>query len=267
MLCNDPAISYLKSFGYNVVRLPRADIAPLQLISRNGSNFESIGDLSIVINAGSHINYPDVEKDIPTASISGQSTSNLSVGIGLTILGNIIGAMGGTKLGLDNQYANAKSISFEFSNVLTDSLAVAALDKYLADADINPFSRHVRDLLDADDIFIITDVIKSNSVNVGAAAKANNNLTLDVPAIQKVVGANIKISSDQAQAVKITFTGNIPLVFGFKAVRLSYEDGRYQAFEPVRPGGGAMSLVPLSNVDDPGKDWLVTANAMINLNH
>jgi hypothetical protein len=32
--CNDPFVTYLKSFGYSPVRLPRADIRPLQLLAR-----------------------------------------------------------------------------------------------------------------------------------------------------------------------------------------------------------------------------------------
>ena len=31
--CNDPIITYLKSVGYNSIRLPRANIKPLQILT------------------------------------------------------------------------------------------------------------------------------------------------------------------------------------------------------------------------------------------
>ena len=37
---SDPFVNALKSFGYNIVRLPKADIQPLLLLSKNGDNLE-----------------------------------------------------------------------------------------------------------------------------------------------------------------------------------------------------------------------------------
>ena len=34
---SDPFVNALKSFGYNIVRLPKSDIQPLLLLSKNGT--------------------------------------------------------------------------------------------------------------------------------------------------------------------------------------------------------------------------------------
>jgi len=266
MLCNDQSVSYLKSFGYNVVRLPKADINPLQIITKNGVASEVLGDLSTILVQGGTINLPLVKRNEITAAISGQRTSDLSVGVGLSILSNIIGAMGGGKIGLDSQYNNARTIAFEFQEVLTDSVEIAALDQYLSDADINPYSTHMRKLLESDDIYIITSVIKSTTLNVEAAAKDKTAIHVDVPAIQQIVGANIKIEANASQSSKVSFSGKIPLVFGFKAVKLSYDDGKYTAFEPTRAGSHALSAEAFSAVAEPGGiSWMVSDNAVLNL--
>jgi len=40
MVCNDPFLTYLKSFGYNVIRLPKTDVKLLQALSRNGKDLK-----------------------------------------------------------------------------------------------------------------------------------------------------------------------------------------------------------------------------------
>jgi hypothetical protein len=149
MGCNDPYLKALRSFGYNVIRLPKADMAPLQLLARNGGALGRIGDLSTVILPRGAVALPAVKRDTPAASLSGQRSGTLSVGVGLSVLGSIIGAMGGSKLGLDLAYKNARSVIFEFQDVLRTASRSASLDQYLSDADVSPFSTHVGQLLDA----------------------------------------------------------------------------------------------------------------------
>jgi len=263
MICNDPSISYLKSFGYNVVRVPKADISPLQIITKNGSTFESLGQLSTILVAGANINFPVIKLNEVTSSISGQRTNDLSIDVGIAILGNIVGTMGGSKIGLQNQYGAARTIVFEFEDVLTDSVEVAALDQYLTDADVNQFSTHIKALMEAGNIYIITAVIKSHKINVAATAKDKNSLSIDMPVIKEVVGGNVKIESSDDNSSKVTFSGNTPLVFGFKAVKLSYEKGIYTAFKPLPEGGGALSNS--SAADDGNWNWLTPEDALLNL--
>jgi hypothetical protein len=182
---------------------------------------------------------PVLREDVPAAPISGQQTGKLSLGLGLTLLGSIIGALGGNKVGLDAKYQTAKNLSFEFSDVLMDSVEVAALDQYLAAADINPNSQHVCTLLEADEVCVVTATIKSSTITVQAAGEGGTEAKLKLPEIQQLVGAKITASASNGVTSRITYKGRIPLVFGFQAVRLFYEDGRYTAFEPLAPGAAA----------------------------
>lgn len=57
---SDPLITSLKSFGYCIVRLPKADIKPLQILAKQGNNLEGLGDLTTLLVAGSHIALPEL---------------------------------------------------------------------------------------------------------------------------------------------------------------------------------------------------------------
>lgn len=242
MWCSDPFLIYLKAFGYCVIRLPKADVKPLQIFAKQGKDLDRLGELTTLLVAGSNIPLPPISENISAATISGQRTSDLSIGVGLSILGSVIGAMGGSKLGLDVKYQQGKAIAFEFHDVLEDKVEVARLDQYLADADVNPFSRYVAELLEADELYVTTATIKGKKFTVEAKKSDGKTLDLSVPEIQGVVGGTVKVSSQGQGTSKLTYEGSVPLVFGFQAVRLFYDRGRYTAIEPLEPGVGMKAL-------------------------
>ncbi len=242
MLCNDPYLTLLKKFGYCVVRLPRADIKPLQVFARKGAELNRLGELTTILAAGADVPLPAIAADGPAAVISGKSTGDISAGIGLAILGSIIGAMGGSKLGLETKYNRAKTVSFEFQQVLEDSVEVAKLDQYLGNADVNPFSRHVAELLEADELYVTTATIKSKQFTVDSGKSSEGALELSIPEIQGIVGGNVKVTGKAETSSKVTYVGTAPLVFGFQAVRLFYDNGRYTAFAPLEPAVGMRAL-------------------------
>lgn len=235
-MCNDPIVGYLKAVGYNVIRLPRRDFKPLQILTRQGKDLVNLGDLTTVLVAGANAQNPVTKVDEPTTTISGKTTNKLSLGVGLSILGSFLGAMGGGKLGLEAKYNSAKSLTFEFSDVLRDSVQIADLDQFLGASDVNPNSRHVGDLLEADAIYVVSETIKSRKFTVEAQGSRDGEAAVEVPEIQEIVGAKVKVSAAASRASKLTYESAEPLVFGFQAIRLYYDEGRYTAFEPLPSG-------------------------------
>jgi hypothetical protein len=239
MLCKDPATTYLKQFGYNVIRLPKADFNPLTLLVREKQTMAELGNLSTVIQPDG-VSIPNIKKDNPVTHIAGKKTANLSAGIALDILGKVITAMGGSKLGLDLKYKNARTIQFTFSNALEDSIQITELDKFLAKSDIVGNPGHVARLMEADDVYIVTAVLKSNEITVDASGSSDLGTNVSIPEIQNAIGGNVEVSKSTTSEASLNFKGNVPLAFGFKAIRLFYEDGKYRRFEPAK------HTVPLS---------------------
>jgi hypothetical protein len=237
---SDPLLTYLKSFGYSVVRLPRTDLRPLQLLVRAETRLTRLGDLSAVLQPGGRAPLPPLTENVAAANISGERTRDLSLGVGLSILGNVIGAMGGSTVGLEAGYKQAKTAAFQFTDVLEDRVDLLAIDQYLGDADVNPLSTYAAQLLDADAVYVITSTIKTRTFVVDAKDASGASVDLQVPEIQGVVGGNVKVSASPGGASKVVYEGPVPLVFGFQAARLFYADGRYTAFKPLQPGEAAL---------------------------
>jgi len=270
MGCSDPYLTYLKQFGYNVVRLPKTDVRPGQLLTHNGRDLTRLGEIADVL-ASKTAAAPQILADRKAADLSGKQTGELSLGIGLSILGTVIGALGGSKLGLDLKYEKATSVVFEFQDVLEDRIELTRLDAFLAAADVNPGSAYVRELLYADELYVTTSTIKSTKFTVESKNASNKGVEVSVPEIQQLVGANVKVSGKKDKTSKVTYEGAIPLVFGFQAVQLDYEGGRYKRFKPLKTGDRALERVgrPVapkrSRVAEPREPWLVSRGAFIRL--
>jgi len=246
MWCQDPFLSCLKAFGYSVVRLPGADLAPLQLLMRLGRDLERLGPVQTVLVPGRHVPLPPVVHDRPAPALSGQGTAALDTGLGLSLLASLVAGLGGKPGGVHALYSRAETVSFEFQEVSEDSLGLADLDQYLADARVNPRSRHVAALLDADDLYVTTAVVKSRSFGVVASDEEGASLDVDLPMLQAAVGANIHVGGNGSGRAGVAYEGLLPLAFAFRAVRLFYDGGRYQAFKPLHPSDAALSRQPAS---------------------
>jgi hypothetical protein len=231
--CSDPFVNALRTVGYNIIRLPKADVRPLQLLYQNGKNLERLGAVTKLLTGGENVPVPRISRDAQAVNISGTQTGQMKIGFGLSLLGMVIGSMGGSTLGIETEYKNAKTAAFEFLNVLEDKIEIIDLDKYLGDADINPASVYVSKLLEADKLFITTAVIKSTKFTFEARDSGGVGIGVDVPAIQDIVSGNVKVGRETNSSTKIFYEGKTPLVFGFQAVRVFYNDGSYAALKPA----------------------------------
>ncbi len=262
MLCDDPAVTYLKSYGYNVIRLPRADVRPLHVLGRQGKELDRLGELSGLLVSRGGNTLPVPTENTSTASISGRRTSDMGLGTGLSILGSFLDAMGGQRIGLDAEYKSARTVAFELEGVLEDRVDIIMLDRFLADSDVVPSSRHVAQTLDADQLYVITATIKSTMCVVDARDASGISLKLDIPAVQQIVGANVMVSTSTTGATRIVYQSRVPLVFGFQAVQLFYEQGVYKTFKSLPPDVPSRGL---GEVEEAKPEYLTTPGAFVRL--
>jgi hypothetical protein len=235
-MCHDPFLSCLAAFGYCVVRLPMADLDPLQLLLRAGDDLDRLGSLPTVLEPGPHVGIPRAARGVPAPSISGGRTGRLDLGVGLSLLGGVVAAMGGSKVGLDEAYRAAHTLTFEFTDVTEDRVEIVDLDQYLTDARISRRSSHVAALLEAGEVYATTAVVRSRSLTVEARDENGASVSVQLPVLQQVAGGRLSVNQSGTGASTVVYAGDTPLGFGFRAVRLFYEDGRYCAFDPLAPG-------------------------------
>jgi hypothetical protein len=235
----DQSITFLKSFGYSVFRVPRISAQPLEVLHRNGKDLSRLGSLIDLISGA--VTPPVHRDDRPGVDIEGTESSKVNVNIGVNILGSFIGALGGGSLGLQSAFGRTKSVTFRYAGVKEDSIDVLILEQFVNTGEINRAipSGTVDKLID-DEVYVITSILKTNKIIVTAHGEAGNSVQLDVPVIQQAVGANVAIALEDTLNSTVTFEGPIAIPFAFQAVQLQFDDaGEFLTTEQLPAGEAA----------------------------
>jgi hypothetical protein len=229
---SDPILTLLKDFSYNVVRLPRTGIRPLQILEKQGNDLVVLGDVADLFIAGNAA-LPSVGPDEQATFINGKRTRSLSISVGLSLLGGIIGAMTGSKVKLDVGYKNASALAFEFNDVKMNQINQIQLSRFLTSARIDETVGPPAKLLEADKLYVITSTIKSRKFTAEATRDGGVSVEVDVPLIKSLVSGNVGVKTEGANNSKISYEGDVPLVFGFQAIRMEFERGKFKGFKQV----------------------------------
>jgi hypothetical protein len=108
---------------------------------------------------------------------------------------------------------------------------VSPLDagNYLASGDLNTSNPIVSQYFLEDDAqaYLIVEVLQSDSVSVSAKTDRGTTVNVDIPEIQKVLGAKIGVTLGGADSSTMTFKGPEPITFGFKAFAIAFVNGRW----------------------------------------
>lgn len=223
MFCNDPSLTLLAKYGYNVVRLPRTGIEPLDVIGRDRNGIEPLGRLPTVWHSKADV--PVIEGGDVAAEIKTIRTASLKISLGLKVLGDILGALGASIPRLDFAYGNMESLQFSFGDIKISKVAPFEVGAYLKKGDLQVGNPWVERYLQEDDVdaFVITEVLKSDAVSVIVSTKGSSGAGIDLTAIQKAVGAEVKVEAESGTNSAVTYKGKTHLTFGFKAFRIGYD--------------------------------------------
>lgn len=239
--CSDPSVTFLNKYGYNVVKLPRKGIEPMDLLGKDKST-EWLGKLSVAWKSA--IPEPQPGPPQPAADIQGQKTEQLKLSLGLKVLANALQAFGASVPSLDVAFKHATNVQFTFSDVTSTSVAPLEAGNYLSAGDLNtanPLVSHY--FLDGSaQAFLIFDVLKSDSVTVTATDDKGTEVKIDVPQIQGIIGANVGVSASGGSQSTVTFKGPAPITFGFKVFSISFANGKWSLKGAAAQGGMAFGV-------------------------
>jgi hypothetical protein len=228
-ICRDAVTKELNRRGYNLVKLPRVGIEPLDVLGRDGDSIEKLGSIAEVWT--SNVPLPTVGPPAPAAGIEGEQSSDLDIGIGLKLLADALAGLGGgiSLPSLNVAFKRAKKVQFTFVNVESTSVTPFALGKFLAQGTLdltNPFvSRYFGN--DETQEYIIFDVLKSDSIRVSAKTESGTKVEPDITALSGALSANVKTSMNTAGTSDITFQGHVKVTFAFKVFEVMFENGKW----------------------------------------
>jgi hypothetical protein len=260
-LCNDQSVTFLKGLGYNVVRHPSAALKPLDLIGIQNKESGYLGPLNLLIT-NPPASLPQTNKDIPAANINGKKSSKLSIGIGVNILGSVIGAMGGN-LGIDLSYTDAKTIEFQYSDVLNDEVVPLEVGNYLRDGEVDAGNLILKQyVLGNGKLYLTTKIAKSKKFTVSFERSNGSGAKVDVPIIQAAVGGKIDVKVDTTSKHVITFEGPQPLAFGFQCYQVGVRDGN---LDLLAVQSGAVPLSVTGGAGGGASPTLINGDGLLDL--
>lgn len=241
-MCKDNALTYLNRLGYNVVRLPRADIKPGQVLLQQHGTLQWVGTLQNLIENNAKP-LPPIEANLPAADVNGQSSSELSAEVGTNILGSFLKQFDGD-MNITTAVKSQKSVTFRFTDVLADRIDTGSLSVWFDGEALRTKSALFRLPAEGKGRFmIITEVLKTNKFLVDIVTSAGGSAKIDAEFAKSTSGPNLKVAVAGQSANKITlaFTGTATLGFGFRCTALDIRGG-VPTMENIKPGE-ALALV------------------------
>ncbi len=231
----DPSITYLNKFGYNVVKLPRVGIEPMDVVGKDETT-QWLGPLRKAWQSAAP--EPQLSGPNPATHIEGQQTDKLDLQFGIHILANALSAFGASMPSLDFAYQRARSIAFSFSNVTSTSVAPFDAGNYLAKGTLktdNPVVEHYFRSPEAE-AYLLVDVLKSDTITVTATDEHGFGVDLDIPAIQNVLGAKVGVKPSATSKGTVSYTGPQEVSFAFVANAIEF-DGTKWSMHGITPDG------------------------------
>lgn len=234
----DPSISFLNKWGFNVVKLPRAGIEPLDVVGRDRS-MQWLGPIGGIWTSKSPAPVPGPPR--PAATVNGQKTDSLDVSLGLSVLANALAAFGASVPSLNVAYNKASQVQFAYTDVTQITVSPLDAGNYLAAGDLRTDNPTVRNYFQNKNCasFLITSVLKSASITVSATDQHGQEVSVDVPAVSGLVGANVSVKPASASSSTLTFTGPEAVTFGFVVQQIAYEDGVWSLRDAPASGANA----------------------------
>ncbi len=194
-LCKDRAAKELSDKGYNLVRYPRANIRPLDVIAGENSPLEWLGPLTQIWTVQGLI-----------SNIGGvNAAANVSV---------------------------SSSMSFTYQAPELFGVPPLNVGTYLKDGDLDQRNAVLKRYLEVDNatdthFYVITEILRARKLLVRVTGSSAAALSADVSALQGLASGSASVCNQSSIVSEITFDGGADLTFAFRAYELGYVDGEW----------------------------------------
>jgi hypothetical protein len=226
--CKDPALTYLSQYGYNVVRLPRAGIEPLDVLGKDKS-LERLGALGAIWS--SPVPPPAPNPPRAVADLAGLRSSDLDTTLGLGILASALAGLG-KAVGLPTltaSYSRARKLQFTFTGAVSVGVDPFAVGDYLAAGSLDLRNPVVARYFGESETreYVITEVLKTDSLGVAAKGEDGVKIGIDHLPIAQALEGKVSVERSSTAADELTYKGPEAITFGFKAIEVLYSDGAW----------------------------------------
>lgn len=226
--CKDPALTYLSRYGYNVVRLPRGGIEPLDVLGKDES-LERLGALGDVWSSGVPLPSPSPPRAV--ADLAGLRSADVDAALGLGILASALAGLG-KAVGLPTlaaSYSRARKLQFTFTGAVSVGVDPFAVGGYLAAGSLDLRNPVVARYFGESETreYVITEVLKTDSLAVTSKGEDGVKIGIDHLPIAQALEGKVSVGRSSTAADELTYKGSEAITFGFKAIEVMYSDGAW----------------------------------------
>jgi hypothetical protein len=210
--------NFLQEFGYDTVQLPKEGINPFAILRKGAAGADRIGNLAGSITENEQEKFPPIA-DAATANINGKKIMQTDFHSGIELLKSLLANLGShAPAGLDIVFKKARSISFAATNTICTRVDLLSLQSFVN----HPGNKEIVDdiILNNGTVYIITEILKTNTFSVEAHDESNQKIALNIPEIKGIIQGDIGINHSSDKENNIAITGANRLTYGYKAVKI-----------------------------------------------
>lgn len=173
----------LRQMGYTLLSMPSSEIRPLLLLAKTSRgeviNLHAAADELFLPN---NVAMPPVSADVSLpASISSNEILDLKVDSNFSLVKGLIQLFSsGAKA--DFSLEKTKTVAFKLNEPKKNFISILKLDSFIQDATLNTAAKSILERLKSDDLYIITETVKTKSFSIEDASNTNINTGVTVPA-------------------------------------------------------------------------------------
>lgn len=225
----------LNQKGFGSIKLPREGIRPLQVVAGSLSDgFEIIGELQDALEGSPK--PPEIETDLDFIGLNNASIGTYDAKAGTKVLSGFFKQLANIGINLDAYFKGSNDLNVRIENCKWDHIFPEKLNNYLNQHKVKRTSLLNKYSNSSKRIFVITDIIKSNSLNIEALNTTGGGAKIDVNGIKGIAEASGQMDISSSQSNKMSAVAKKYLTFGFKVIPISISIRG--GVEPIIPSSG-----------------------------
>lgn len=220
----------LSDKGYNLIELPKEDIAPLLLLYKNGNDVSSVeSPVQRLFKTGDSA-PPVIIKDKIVIDVEGVANITYDANGGVEILDWLLKKLNMGQLAGKLKLDGTNTVKICYEDVTEDKVSLLDLDNFITmgQPDITGFHTFKEKLQDSE-LYIVTAILKSNTFSVVVEDENGQQVNVDAT-IKGVLDARVDISHNKNNAITLKHEGIVPLAFAFKAQQILYNQKQWWQF-------------------------------------
>jgi hypothetical protein len=251
-LCKrDSIVDTLRNvFHANIVAIPESRIKPLVIAAASTASTSFRGRIVPLLKKPTGYTDPPIQTST-MPSISGTKTREVSLDLGLEILGNFLKGFGVPSANLSAAFKGATKVSFSFNKVARLFVDINELGEHVTGSVLDRNNPGASIFFAADNPFkcyILDSAITSQDFTFSVEQSNTQDFKVSLPTISAIVSqANAGVTIKSSSSVSVSFQGDRPLGFAFSCVLATFDaTGRIVTLEP---GGDIPQLEALVEGD------------------